>query len=86
MSYVEEAAERESKLVTFVLSYAKEKDISVSSKDIKAVYTPKTPEEREFYEGILLEGKVLESLKTLLKISKKELSFKELQEKISDRA
>ena len=86
LSYVEEAAERESKLVTFVLSYAKEKDISVSSKDIKAVYTPKTPEEREFYEGILLEGKVLESLKTLLKISKKELSFKELQEKISDRA
>ena len=82
--YIEEAATRESKLVTFVLSYAKENKISVSSKDIKAVYTPKTPEEREFYEGILLEGKVLESIKGLLKVTKKTFSFKELQKKINN--
>ena len=82
--YVEEVATREAKLVTFVLSYAKEKKVSVSSKDIKAVYTPKTPEEREFYEGILLEGKVLESVKALLKVTQKTFSFKELQKKIND--
>lgn len=82
--YVEEASIREAKLVTFVLSYAKENKISVSSKDIKAVYTPKTPEEREFYEGILLEGKVLESVKALLKVTQKTFSFEELQKKINN--
>jgi len=80
--YICESAMREAKLVTFVLAYAKAQDISVSSKDVRAVYTPKTPEENEFYEGIVLEGKVFDSLKKLLKVDIKKMSLKQLQEKI----
>jgi len=81
--YLNQAALNESKLVTFVLAYAKQNNIAATTKEIQASYTPKTPEEMEFYEGIVLEGKVLTDLEKHLDASKKVMSVKELQDEIA---
>ena len=79
--FIKEAAEREAKIVTFVLSYAHIHQIEVSQKDVQAVHTPKTPEESEFYQGILLEGRVFEAVRKVLTTKEAALSLKDLIEK-----
>ncbi len=82
---ISEKAEREARIVTFVLSYARTHNVNVLPQDVQAIYTPKSPEEAEFYQGIVLEQKVFASIQSKLTSSEKKISLNELKNLVKAR-